>query len=260
MQMLVFIIGPAGSGKSTFTASFRDWLQSQGAPVTIVNLDPAVENLEYFPDVDIREHVFVREVLEEYGLGPNGAIIAAVDMSIEHLPSLDRSIDDAPEGYVLIDTPGQMELFTFRQSGGIIINSLCKPSRRCASVFILDASLSSDPYNLVSQIFLAASAFYRLRLPLVVLLNKMDVLSDADRQRVSEWLSNPEMLEEEISKMPRDYDAHFSRSVTRLLLDFLDIIPVVMVSAKKSQNFEEVYFHLQQIYMGGEDFELTVRD
>ncbi len=260
MHMLVFIIGPAGSGKSTFTASFRDWLHSQEAPVSTVNLDPAVENLEYVPDVDIREHVFIRDVLEEYGLGPNGAIIAAVDMSIEHLPSIDEGIDSTPEGYVLLDTPGQMELFMFRQSGGIIVSSLCKSNRKCATAFLLDATLSTDPYNFVSQIFLAASAFYRLRLPLVILLNKIDVLSEAERERISAWISSPEILENEIARFPRDYDVQFSRSVVRLVLDFLDLVPIVMVSAKRSQNLDAVYFYLQQIYMGGEDFERTTKD
>lgn len=253
--MLVYVVGPAGSGKSTFTASFRDWLLSQEAPVTTVNLDPAVENLEYVPDIDIREHVFVRDILEEYGLGPNGAIIAAVDMSVEHLDAIDKGIEGSPEGYVLLDTPGQMELFTFRQSGSLIVSSLCRKGRVCSSVFLLDASLSPDPYNLVSQLFLAASTFYRLRLPLVVLLNKIDVLSEREKTLISEWLSNPELLEIEISRVPRDYDAQFARSVVRVLEEFLELVPVVTVSAKRSENFEEVYFYLQQLYRGGEDFE-----
>ncbi|MGB9708982.1 MAG: ATP/GTP-binding protein [Infirmifilum sp.] len=255
MKLLVYIIGPAGSGKSTFTASFRDWLQSHNVPTATVNLDPAVENLDYVPDVDVREYVFVRDVLEEYGLGPNGAIIAATDLSLEHLPKISKSIDEEAEGYVLIDTPGQMEVFTFRQSGGIMVNTLCSKDRACAVAFLLDASLSIDPYNLVSQIFLAASAFYRFKLPLIVLLNKMDLLSDSEKEKILNWLAHPETLEFEISKVPRDYDAHFTGSVVRVLTEFLSIIPVVMVSAKKSENFEEVYFYLQQIYMGGEDFE-----
>lgn len=258
--MLVYVVGPAGSGKSTFTASFRDWLLSQEASVVTVNLDPAVENLEYVPDVDIREYVFVREVLEEYGLGPNGAIIAATDISLEHLPSVSKSISEGAEGYVLIDTPGQMEVFAFRQSGNIIVKSLCVEDRLCAVAFLLDASLSTDPYNLVSQIFLAASAFYRFKLPLVILLNKVDLLSEKEREKITEWLSNPEVLEDEIARIPRDYDAQFTRSVIRVLNEFLDIVPVVMVSAKKSENFEEVYYYLQQIYTGGEDFERTTAD
>lgn len=260
MQMLVYVMGPAGSGKSTFTANFRDWLQTQEVPVITVNLDPAVENLEYVPDVDIREHVFVRDVLEEYDLGPNGAIIAATDLSLEHLPEIDKNIGEESAAYVLVDTPGQMEVFAFRQSGSIIVSSLCSARRLCAITFLLDATLSLDPYNLVSQMFLAASAFYRFKLPLVVLLNKVDLISENEKEKVLTWLSNPETLEEEIGSIPKDYDSHFTRSVTRVLTEFLTITPVVMTSAKKSENFEEIYYYLQQVYMGGEDFETTHKD
>ncbi|ABL77780.1 ATP/GTP-binding protein [Thermofilum pendens] len=252
--LVVFIVGPAGSGKSTFTSSFKDWLLSQSTPASTINLDPAVEYLDYDPDIDIREYVFVRDVIEKYNLGPNGAIIASVDLAVEHLDKVQAAMEDLPEGYVLVDTPGQMEIFAYRQSGTYIVSELCSSSSLCAAVFMVDASIATQPYNFLSQLFLSASMYYRLRLPLTVAVNKIDVLEDMEKNRLLNWLSDVESMENEL-EFASNVDRVFTKRVLRLLSDFMEVVPFVPVSAKTKENFEQVYFYLQQIYRGGEDFE-----
>jgi GTPase SAR1 family protein len=252
---MVFVIGPAGSGKSTFTSSFRDWLVPQNVPVTTLNMDPAVEELAYLPDIDIREYVFVRNIQEKYKLGPNGAIIASVDLSVEYLGEVNKQVEESPEGYVLVDTPGQMEIFMYRQSGEIITSTLCS-GRKCAAVVVMDATIAASPSDFISQVFLAASSYYRLNLPMVALLNKIDLLSQEEREKLEEWLSDIVSLEEHFLWTRTSRLSTFTSSVLRLLHDFMQIVPFIPVSSKTGENFETVYFFLQQVYMGGEDFEL----
>ncbi|MFP3296874.1 MAG: ATP/GTP-binding protein, partial [Vulcanisaeta sp.] len=76
----VFIVGTAGSGKTTLVNSFAEWLENNQYDVAIVNLDPAAEYVPYIPDIDIRDVVSARELMRKYKLGPNGSIIAAIDM------------------------------------------------------------------------------------------------------------------------------------------------------------------------------------
>lgn len=254
MHLLVFIIGPAGSGKSTFTARFRDWLAAQNVPVTTLNLDPAVEELAYLPDIDIREYIFVRNIQEKYKLGPNGAIIASVDLSVEYLGEVNEQVEEAPEGYVLVDTPGQMEIFTYRQSGEIITKTLCESGRRCAAVVILDSTIALSPSDFISQVFLAASSFYRLSFPTVALVNKIDLLLPEDREKLEEWISNIVSLEEHLLWTQSTKLSYFTSTVLRVLHDFMQLVPFIPVSSKTSENFETVYYFLQQVYLGGEDF------
>ena len=54
-ETLVYFIGTAGSGKSTLTHCFQQWMNNQGLDAITVNLDPGAENLPYVPDVDIKE-------------------------------------------------------------------------------------------------------------------------------------------------------------------------------------------------------------
>ena len=110
---LAFIIGTAGSGKSLFTAAFAEWLKMSKQDVAVVNLDPGALKLPYQPDVDVRNYVEVGDIMEKYGLGPNGALVMAADLIADEIENLTRDIDEAHADIVLVDTPGQMELFRF---------------------------------------------------------------------------------------------------------------------------------------------------
>ncbi|MHA1835631.1 MAG: ATP/GTP-binding protein, partial [Candidatus Odinarchaeia archaeon] len=75
-----FIIGPAGSGKSSLVAALYQWLNDNEIDSVLVNLDPGVLNLPYTPDVDVRDYVNIEDVILKYNLGPNGALIACSDI------------------------------------------------------------------------------------------------------------------------------------------------------------------------------------
>lgn len=45
-----------------------------------MNLDPAVRKTGYSANVDIRDTVDYKQVMTEYGLGPNGAIMTSLNL------------------------------------------------------------------------------------------------------------------------------------------------------------------------------------
>ena len=143
---LAFIIGTAGSGKSLFTAAFAEWLKMSKQDVAVVNLDPGALKLPYQPDVDVRNYVDVGDIMEKYGLGPNGALIMAADLIADEIENLTRDIEEAHADIVLVDTPGQMELFAFRASGPYIVNELTKEPK--ALIYLFDAVFSINPLKL----------------------------------------------------------------------------------------------------------------
>jgi GPN-loop GTPase len=49
-------------------------------PSYIVNLDPAVTHLPFGANIDIRDTVNYKEVMKQYALGPNGAIITSLNL------------------------------------------------------------------------------------------------------------------------------------------------------------------------------------
>ena len=77
---LIFVVGTAGSGKSTLVGAFTRWLELHREDAMAVNLDPGAIVLPYAANVDVRDYIKVETVMEEYGLGPNGGLMLASDM------------------------------------------------------------------------------------------------------------------------------------------------------------------------------------
>uniref|UniRef100_A0A6N2MTW7 GPN-loop GTPase 3 n=1 Tax=Salix viminalis TaxID=40686 RepID=A0A6N2MTW7_SALVM len=73
------VIGPAGSGKSTYCSSLFRHCEAVGRSIHVVNLDPAAEQFDYPVAVDIRELICLDDVMEELGLGPNGALMYCME-------------------------------------------------------------------------------------------------------------------------------------------------------------------------------------
>jgi hypothetical protein len=47
--------------------------------VKVINLDPAAETYKYKCDIDVRELIKVTDVMEKLKLGPNGALVYAME-------------------------------------------------------------------------------------------------------------------------------------------------------------------------------------
>merc|ERR1719231_694701 len=110
----VVVLGMAGTGKTTFVKGLADHLtdKDQEKPF-ILNLDPAVYDYPYKSNVDIRKSVNYKNLMEQYNLGPNGAIITALNLYATSFDKVMQIIEKrkSKSRYVLIDTPGQIKVF-----------------------------------------------------------------------------------------------------------------------------------------------------
>ena len=251
-MFIVFIIGTAGSGKSYLTASFSDWLKLAKQNVITVNLDPGVLTLPYTPDIDIRDYIKIEQLMKQYGLGPNGAVIMAADLIAEETERLGEEIGTFNPDIALIDTPGQMELFAFRASGPYITNELTAEPK--ALLYLFDSVFSSSPLNYVSNVFLSAAIYNRFFIPQVHVLSKSDLLPPKEMNRLVDWSASPEALEtaieEKLTGTGRLLSRDIIHAVYRLGLKFL-LIPV---SAKTNDGFINLNTTLERIFNSGEKF------
>ena len=253
-MFIIFIIGTAGSGKSLLTASFNEWLKIGKQKAATVNLDPGVLNLPYVPDIDIRNYININQIMNEYGLGPNGALILAADLIAEEAERLGGEIEDLQSDVVIVDTPGQMELFAFRASGPYIANELTKEPK--AIVYLFDAVFSFNPLNYVSNMFLSAAVYNRFFFPQLHVLSKCDLLPPEEANRIVEWSADPEALEivieEKLSGTRMLLSRDMMQAIYRLGLQF-QLIPV---SGKTNQGLINLSSALERILTGGEKFTL----
>lgn len=251
-MFITFIIGTAGSGKSLLTSALADWLKLNEQNVVTVNLDPGALTLPYTPDVDVRDYVQVEEVMEKYGLGPNGALIVAADLIADEAERLGEEIEALNPDFVLVDTPGQMELFAFRASGPYIVKELTKEPK--AIIYLFDSVFSSTPLNFVSNLFLSAAVYHRFLIPQIHVLSKCDLLPKDEVNRIVDWSAKPrtllEAIERELSGTRRILSRNMMRAIYRLGLNFL-LIPI---SAKTNEGMVNLTAALERALSKGEKF------
>ncbi len=250
---VIFVMGPAGSGKTYLTGALSEWLQNHGMDVAVVNLDPAADWLPYNPDVDVREFVTAYDVMKKYNLGPNGALIMSVDLLTNYLDDIRKQVEEMKPNYVVVDTPGQLEIFAFRIAGRIVVSRLSEGCRALA-LFLIDSYLASRPSALASLLFLATATAMSHGLPQLTILSKADVLSDADLNKLREWIEDPELM---LSELEPEFKRLYSTIDVPLIVEAL-IKPMVRellpVSAITGYGLDELYAAIQRILAGGEDY------
>jgi GTPase SAR1 family protein len=248
---MIFVTGTAGSGKSLLTSALKRWYVNRGEEAIAVNLDPGVVTLPYEPDVDIRIRVNLQDVMENYSLGPNGALILAADLVATKLAEIQDEIDSYSAEYVIIDTPGQTELFSFRESGEYIVKELKADTKTL--LFLLDPMLATTPVNFLSIALLSASVGLRMNIPKISVLTKRDIAGDSVK-RITEWSRDARVFEDALSGT-RNSDQYslyseLFRSLRRLAFG-ADLYPV---SSTTLDGFVALVGEISRMGRGGEEF------
>jgi GTPase SAR1 family protein len=83
MPFAQLVIGPPGSGKSTYCDGMHQFMGAIGRPCSVVNLDPANDRTSYPAALDVRKLISLEEIMEDEELGPNGGVLHALEQ-LEH--------------------------------------------------------------------------------------------------------------------------------------------------------------------------------
>lgn len=249
---LVFVLGTAGCGKSTFTAKFTRFLEFHREDVMAVNLDPGSIILPYAANVDVREYIKVEELMEDYGLGPNGGLMLAHDMMAGIVQDLSSDIEDFTPDICIVDTPGQMELFAFRDIGAQIAQELTDYQK--GVIYIFDGVFCRDPLNYVMNMFLASAINTRFLLPQFQVISKTDLLKEAEVEEIVGWAEDAYLLEDAIDArltgMNRLLSQDMMEVIGRLGVEFAP----VPVSSTTNEGFSYLYAELMRVFTDGGKF------
>ena len=247
----IFVTGTAGSGKSMLTSKILEYYQKNGVFASVLNLDPGVESLPYRPDVDVRDYVDIVQIMQQYDLGPNGSMIMANDLIASKIDDIQNEIHGVNPDYLIVDTPGQIELFAYRASGPFFIQNIDVGEK--TNIFLYDGTMIVSPSNFISISLLATSIKLRLGLPTINVMTKTDLIPDKIDQ-VLRWSSDSISLEEELTTLEGEAYS-FATDILRTLNvgEFTgDLIPISNLTGEGMVNLQAA---LSRIINLGEEVE-----
>ncbi|KAG6504626.1 hypothetical protein ZIOFF_036961 [Zingiber officinale] len=197
------VIGPPGSGKTTYCNGMSQFLKLIGRKVVVVNLDPANDLLPYECAVNIDDLIKLSDVMSEHSLGPNGGLVYCMDYLEKNIDWLESKLkpflDDLgitssnisfssirlnylfliADHYFLFDFPGQVELFSLHSNAKNVITKLVHTlDLRLTAVHLVDAHLCCDPGKYVSALVLSLTTMLHLDLPHINVLSKIDLIEN----------------------------------------------------------------------------------
>lgn len=248
----VFIVGMAGSGKSSLTSAYSEWLKEGDQNVLIANLDPGATALPYNPDIDARQYVDIEKLMLDYRLGPNGALIMASDLLADHLEEIRGEVEDANPDIVLVDTPGQIELFAFREGGRFMATQLTED--KCAVLYLMDAPFTRSPLNFISNLYLAAAIYSRIAQPQIYALSKIDLVTEQEVNMIVSWVNEREAFEESLRTVEEKDLSIISKDLANAIFDTGLLSEPIPISSKDNSGIVELNAAATRILTGGEAY------
>ncbi|KAJ8027243.1 GPN-loop GTPase 2 [Holothuria leucospilota] len=177
MAFAQVVIGPPGSGKTTYCTGVHEFLTKIGRKVAVINLDPANDFLPYEAAVNISDLVTLDDVMENLQLGPNGGLIYCMEYLEKNLDWLKGQLEKYKDCYLLFDCPGQVELYTHHDSvKRIFAEMMMKWNYKLVAIHLVDSHYCSDPSKFISILLTSLSTMLQMELPHVNVLSKVDLI------------------------------------------------------------------------------------
>lgn len=169
--------------------------------------------------------------MKQYRLGPNGGILTSLNLfatKVDQIVSLvekrtappspppvpssspsstttatatstptDTEIPrPKPISHILIDTPGQIEVFVWSASGSILLDGMAS-SVATVLAYVVDTPRTASTATFMSNMLYACSILYKTRLPMILVFNKTDV---TDAAFAREWMVDFEAFQEALRR------------------------------------------------------------
>ncbi|KAG7303738.1 hypothetical protein JYU34_012306 [Plutella xylostella] len=265
MRYAQLVVGPAGSGKSTYCSTLVKHASDSGRVIEVVNLDPAAEHFDYEPLVDIRELIHLDDAMEDEELqfGPNGGLVFCVETLLENIDWLEEQLGDVDDDYILFDCPGQIELYTHLPVMRKLVDQLQHWNFRICVVFLVDSQFMVDGAKFMSGTMAALSVMVNLELSHVNILTKMDLLGKSARKQLDDYLDpDPHIL---LSAM-KNGNSKFHQKYARLteaigeVIDNFSLVRFYPLNIKKDESIDNILITIDNIIQYGEDADVKVKD
>ncbi|MHA1229651.1 MAG: ATP/GTP-binding protein [Candidatus Helarchaeota archaeon] len=242
MTYVIFFIGSAGAGKSSLVYKFGEWIKNKrNVTIKRINLDPGATVIPYKPDFNIRDYFTVEEIMRKENLGPNGAIIKSNEILLKNFNEYLKIFADFDCEYLLFDTPGQLELFIFKDIALKILEMLSNKFR-VVGINIIDSNLTSSSTELVIAQLISFVLSFKLGIEITTIIHKSDLEKHG---RIVKMLENKEYMIKQI-KEEKGVMADLVLPILEHLSTLCPPSKFISTSIYKDEGLEELYDRIHE--------------
>jgi len=267
MRYAQIVMGPAGSGKSTYCSTLVKHAEVSRRRVHVINLDPAAESFDYEPTIDVRELIGLNDAMDddELKFGPNGGLVFCMEFLLENMDWFEEQIggqDGAlDDDYYLIDCPGQIELYTHMKVMKRFVDILQTWNFRMCGVFLIDSHFMVDGATFLSGSIAALSVMVNLELPHVNVLSKMDLLGSQGKKQLDDFL-HPNTRDLSSSSMSHSFNEKYQALTEALgnVLDDYSMVKYFPLDITNEENIADLFLMIDNIIQFGEDADVKIVD
>jgi len=257
MRYCQIIMGPAGSGKSTYCKYMHEHCENIKRTVTIVNLDPAAEHFSYPVSIDIRELVAVDDVMEaeDLRLGPNGGLVFCMEYLQQNFDWLKQELGEAEDDYFIFDCPGQIELYTHIPVMKELVHTLQSWDFSICGVFLMDAQFLIDAAKFFSGAMSALSAMVQLEVPFINVLSKMDLLSKESADNLERYLcpNTTEIVNDLNQSLPVKFKK-LNEAIAGVIDDYA-LVNFLALNINEDESLNDLLIYIDNAIQYGEGLE-----
>lgn len=253
------VMGPAGSGKSTYCSNMVKHGEMLKRTIHVVNLDPAAEYFDYPVLADIRELIHLDDAMEDESLrfGPNGGLVFCMEYLAQNFDWLQEQLEEVEDDYIIFDCPGQIELYTHIPVMRQLVETLQKWDFRICGVFLVDSQFMIEPSKFISGILTALSTMVNLEIPHVNVMTKIDLLSKKAKKELERYLEPelPVLLAEEFddSRLSQKFKK-LNSSIAKMIDDY-SLVKFLPIDISDEDTINDVLIQIDTAIQYGEDFE-----
>ncbi|XP_011876793.1 PREDICTED: GPN-loop GTPase 3 [Vollenhovia emeryi] len=264
MRYAQLVMGPAGSGKSTYCSVMQQHASDTGKTIDVVNLDPAAEYFDYQPLVDIRDLIHLDDAMEdeELNFGPNGGLVYCMEYLVENAPEwLEENLSDTDDDYIIFDCPGQIELYTHMTVIRQLITVLQNLNFRVCGIFLIDVQFMIDASKFLSGTLATLSVMINLDIPHISILSKMDMLSKSARKRLEDYTNpDPHSLLADAEQGPwNEKYRKLTESLGEVISSY-SLVHFLPLNIKNEESIADIKLTIDNTIQYGEDTDVRTRD
>lgn len=260
MRYAQLVMGPAGSGKSTYCSTIAKHCEAVGRTVHVVNLDPAAEYFDYNVSFDVRTLIQVDDVMddEELAFGPNGALVFCFEYLTENVDWLEEQLGEDSDDYFLFDCPGQIELYTHLDVMKRLIRTLEAWEFRVCGVFLIDSQFLVDTSKFFSGVLSALAAMVNFEIPHVNVITKMDLLNRAGRRKIGRFLEPDSSLLLEDERLDERH-SQLSEAIAKVVEEY-SLVKFMPLNIKVEESIGDLLLVIDNAIQYGEDLDVKTHD